>query len=156
MMWFTQYAVLHWTRLPRVTGADGDHNRRVRQVNLIATLAGEYLVALLLSWTAVIAMFAGEGARPRLPLAFRVAPFALFLFGGLAVRVVRRVVVTDGPPVGDTTPDSCWIFGRLYVNRADPDPVRREADAAWATRSTWAIRGRGWSWSSFSARSHSC
>jgi uncharacterized membrane protein len=120
MMWFTQYAVLHWTRLPRVTGTDGDRNRRVRQVNLIATLAGEYLVALLLSWTAVIAMFAGEGARPRLPLAFRVAPFALFLVGGLAVRVVRRVVVTDGPPVGDTTPDSCWVLGRLYFNRADP------------------------------------
>jgi uncharacterized membrane protein len=120
MMWFTQYAVLHWTRLPRVTGTDGDHNRRVRQVNLIATLAGEYLVALLLSWTAVIAMFADEGTRPRLPLAFRVAPFALFLLGGLLIRVMRRVVVADGPPVGDTTPDSCWIFGRLYVNRADP------------------------------------
>jgi uncharacterized membrane protein len=120
MMWFTQYAVLHWTRLPRVTGADGDRNRRVRQINLIATLAGEYLVAFLLSWVTVIARFAAEGTSPRLPLVFRVAPFALFLVGGLLIRVVRRAAVADGPPVGDTTPDSYWIFGRLYVNRADP------------------------------------
>jgi uncharacterized membrane protein len=120
MMWFTQYAVLHWTRLPRVTGTEGEQSRRARRINLIATLAGEYLVALLVSWTAVVAMFAGEGARPRLPLAFRVAPFALLLSGGVLIRVVRRSVAAEGPPVGDTTPDSRWIFGRLYVNRADP------------------------------------
>jgi uncharacterized membrane protein len=120
MMWFTQYAVLHWTRLPRVAGADGDRDRRVRQINLLATLAGEYLVACLLSWVAVIARFAGEGTSPRLPLVFRVAPFALFLVGGLLIRVVRRAAVADAKPIGDTTPDSYWIFGRLYVNRADP------------------------------------
>jgi uncharacterized membrane protein len=32
---------------------------------------------------------------------------------------MRRTAVAEGPPIGDTTPDSCWILGRLYVNRAD-------------------------------------
>jgi uncharacterized membrane protein len=25
-----------------------------------------------------------------------------------------------GRRFGDTTPDSCWLLGRLYFNRADP------------------------------------
>ena len=120
MLWFTSYAVLHWTRLPRVTGEDGRQNQRVRRVNLIAMLASEYLLALLLAWTGVVAMFSGEGSRPRLPLVFRVAPFALLLVGGLVIRMVRRTPVSDGPPLGDSTPDSSWVLGRLYVNRADP------------------------------------
>jgi uncharacterized membrane protein len=120
MLWFTTYAVLHWSRLPRVTGQEGEQSRRVRHVNLIATFASEYLVALLLAWTTVVSMFADAAGQRRLPLAFRVAPFALIIVGTLAIRVVRRVVVVDGAPVGDTTPDSCWIFGRLYFNRRDP------------------------------------
>jgi uncharacterized membrane protein len=49
-----------------------------------------------------------------------VAPFALVIIGTLAIRVMRRTAISNGPPVGDTTPDSCWIFGHLYFNRADP------------------------------------
>jgi uncharacterized membrane protein len=120
MTLFTSYAVLHWTRLPRVTGTDGQQSRRVRQVNLIALLASEYLIALLLSWTTTVMMFSSEPGQLRLPLAFRVAPFALLVVGTLVIRVMRRMKVSDGPPVGDTTPDSCWIFGKLYFNRADP------------------------------------
>ena len=120
MMLFTSYAVLHWTRLPRVTGAAGEESRRVRRVNLIATLASEYMIALLFAWTMVVSMFSDPGSQPRLPLAFRVAPFALVITGTLVIRVMRRAAMSDGPPIGDTTPDSCWIFGRLYVNRTDP------------------------------------
>jgi uncharacterized membrane protein len=120
MMLFTSYAVLHWTRLPRVTGTDGAQSRRVRRVNLIATLASEYLIALLLAWTTVVSMFSAQGAQPRLPLLFRVAPFALVIIGTLAIRVMRRTAISDGLPIGDTTPDSCWLFGHLYFNRADP------------------------------------
>jgi uncharacterized membrane protein len=120
MMLLMSYAVLHRTRLPRVTGTDGRQNRRVRRVNLIATLASEYLIALLLAWTTVVSMFANQAGQLRLPLAFRLAPFALIIVGTLAIRLMRRVAVPEGPPVGDTTPDSCWIFGQLYFNRADP------------------------------------
>jgi uncharacterized membrane protein len=120
MMMFTSYAVVHWTRLPRVRGADGEQSRRARKINLLATLASEYLIALLLSWTTVVSMFSDDGGRVRLPLAFRVAPFVLLIVGTLAIRATRRVAVGDGPPVGDTTPDSGWIFGRVYFNRADP------------------------------------
>jgi uncharacterized membrane protein len=120
MMLFTSYAVIHWTRLPRVMGTDGAQGRRVRRVNLIATLASEYLIAILLAWTTVVSMFSAQGTRPQLPLAFRVAPFALVIIGTLAVRVMRRTAISEGPPVGDTTPDSCWFFGHLYFNRADP------------------------------------
>lgn len=120
MMLFTSYAVLHWTRLPRVTGTDGEQSRRARRVNLIATLASEYLIALLLAWTTVVSMFSHPASQLRLPLVFRVGPFALAIVGGLAIRVMRRSAISDGPPVGDTTPDSRWIFGKLYVNRTDP------------------------------------
>jgi uncharacterized membrane protein len=117
---FTSYAVLHWSRLPRVAGQDGRQYRRVRRVNLVAQLAWAYLMALLLSWTTVVAMFAENARELRLPLVIRIAPLALLILGTLAVRVMRRTAVLDGPPIGDTTPDSCWIFGRLYFNRADP------------------------------------
>ena len=120
MMLFTSYAVLHWTRLPRVTGTGGAQSRRVRLVNLVATLASEYLIALLLAWTSVVSMFSAQGTRPQLPLAFRVAPFALVIIGTLAIRVMRRTAISEGPAVGDTTPDSCWLFGHLYFNHADP------------------------------------
>lgn len=119
MTLFTSYAVLHWTRLPRVTGTDGQQSRRVRHVNLVAMVAAEYLIALLLAWTSVVSMFSNEGAQ-RLPLLFRVAPFVLIIVGTLVIRVMRRVAASGGPPIGDTTPDSCWLFGRLYFNRADP------------------------------------
>jgi uncharacterized membrane protein len=115
------YVVLHRTRLPRVTGNDGRQNRRVRQVNLVAMLASEYLVALLLAWTHTVSMFSATAGRPQLPLAFRVAPFALIIVGAMAVVRLRQHPVTlEGQPVGDTTPDSRWILGQLYYNRLDP------------------------------------
>lgn len=120
MLLFTSYAVLHWTRLPRVSGREGHQYRRVRRINLIAMLASAYLMAALLSWTTIVAMFAENARDLRLPLPIRVAPFALLIGGTLAIRVMRRTAVPEGPPAGDTTPDSCWILGRLYVNRADP------------------------------------
>jgi uncharacterized membrane protein len=117
---FTSYAVLHWTRLPRVAGHDGHQHRRVRRINLLAQLAWAYLMALLIAWTAVIAMFSENARELRLPLVIRIAPFALVIIGTLVVRVMRRTAILEGPPIGDTTPDSSWIFGRLYFNRADP------------------------------------
>jgi uncharacterized membrane protein len=120
-MWlFTSSAVLNWTRLPRVTGHEGKQHRRVRRINLLALLASSYLIAILLAWTSVVAMFAGNPRDLRLPLAIRIAPFALFIVGTSLIRAVRRSAVLELPPVGDTTPDSSWIFGRLYCNRADP------------------------------------
>lgn len=119
MLLFTSYAVLHWTRLPRVTGADGQQFRRVRRINLLAQLAWAYLVATLLAWTTTVAMFAENARELRLPLVIRIAPFALFIVGTSVIRVMRRTAVLEGPPIGDTTPDSSWILGRLYFNRAD-------------------------------------
>lgn len=51
----------------------------------------------------------------------RVAPFALVIIGTITVRVMRRTAISDGQPIGDTTPDSCWFLGgHLYFNRANP------------------------------------
>jgi uncharacterized membrane protein len=119
MTLFTSYAVMRWTRLARVAGAEGERSRRVRRVNLLASLAGEYLIALLLAWTSVISMFAARETQPRLPLALRVAPFALFLVAGSVIHAMRRTAA-EGAPIGDTTPDACWWFGTFYANRADP------------------------------------
>jgi uncharacterized membrane protein len=120
MILFTSYAVVHWTRLPRVTGQDGEQYRRVRRVNLLAQLASAYLIATLMGWTAMVAMFSDNARELRLPLVIRIAPFALFIVGTLAIRVLRRITVLNGPAIGDTTPDSCWFLGRVYFNRADP------------------------------------
>jgi uncharacterized membrane protein len=114
------YAVLHGTRLPRVTGEDGRQNRRVRQLNLYAMLASEYVLALLLAWTHVVSMFGADAGRLRLPLTLRIAPFVVVIVGTLAVRLTRRAASSEHPPIGDTTPDSSWIWGQLYFNRADP------------------------------------
>jgi uncharacterized membrane protein len=65
-------------------------------------------------------MFSVNVRELRLPLAIRVAPFLLFIGGTLFIRVMRRTAAPEGPPIGDTTPDSSWILGRLYFNRADP------------------------------------
>ena len=120
MSLFTSYAVLHWTRLPRVTGADGERYRRVRRFNLLAMLAYAYMIAIMLSWNAVVTMFAENPREARLPLAFRIAPFLLLIGGSLAVHLMRHLPTSAGPPIGDTTPDSRWIVGRLYFNRRDP------------------------------------
>ena len=83
-------------------------------------LKSEYLIALLLAWTSTVAMFAAA-ERPRLPLAFRLAPFAVVIVGTWAViRVRQRVTSPKGAPIGDATPDSRWLWGRFYYNRADP------------------------------------
>jgi uncharacterized membrane protein len=120
MTLFTSYAVLHWARLPRVSGRDGQQSSRVRQINLVSMLASAYLIALLFAWTSVVSMFSTGTGQLRLPLAFRAAPFALIIFGTLAIRLTRVAAAAAGPPMGDTTPDSCWLLGRLYFNRADP------------------------------------
>jgi uncharacterized membrane protein len=99
---------------------EGVQDRRIRRTNLFVMLATEYLIAFLIAWTSVVSMFSAQGTRPQLPLAFRVAPFALLIIGTLAIRAMRRVAVPGGPSVGDTTPDSCWMFGQLYFNRSDP------------------------------------
>ncbi len=120
MLLFTSYAVVSWTRLPRVTGRDGQQHLRVRRINLLAQLAWAYLIAILLAWTTVVAMFAANARELRLPLAIRIAPFVLLIVGTLFIRVMRRTAVLETPPIGDTTPDASWIVGRLYFNRADP------------------------------------
>jgi uncharacterized membrane protein len=117
---FTSYAVLHWTRLPRVSGSDGEQHRRVRRLNLLAMLVYAYLIAIVLSWNAVVTMFAEDPRGSRLPLLFRIAPFVVFIGGTLAIRLMRVTAALGGRPIGDTTPDSCWILGRVYFNKKDP------------------------------------
>jgi uncharacterized membrane protein len=120
MLLFTSYAVLNWTRLPRVAGHDGQQARRVRRINLLAQLAWAYLMAVVLAWTTVVAMFSENARALRLPFVIRIAPFVLVIVGTFVIRVMRRTAVLESPPIGDTTPDASWILGRLYCNRADP------------------------------------
>ena len=55
-----------------------------------------------------------------MPLLFRVAPFVVLIGGSLAIHVMRGLAAPQRPPIGDTTPDSRWILGRLYFDRRDP------------------------------------
>lgn len=119
-LWFTSYAVLHWGRLPRVTGLEGRQARRVRRVQLLAMLGTAYLMASLIAWTTLVAKFATDARDVPLPLPFRIAPFALLVVGPVVIRVMRRDAVEAGTAIGDTTPDACWWFGRIYANRQDP------------------------------------
>jgi uncharacterized membrane protein len=120
---FTSYAVLHWTRLPRVTGQDGRQFQRVQRVNLVAQLASAYLIATLIAWSSVVAMFAKDTGELRLPLVMRIAPFVLLIVGTLCIRVMRRTAVLEGPPIGDTTPDACWILGRPVFQSSGSGPL---------------------------------
>jgi uncharacterized membrane protein len=117
---FRSLAVLHQTRLPRVTGTDGAVSRRVRHVVLLSTLAEEYVVATLIGWATVLAMFSTEPAMLRLPLPIRLAPFVLGLGVAATVIGLRRAAAATTPPVGDTTPDGRWILGVIYADRRDP------------------------------------
>jgi uncharacterized membrane protein len=138
-------AVLYRTRLPRVTGEEGQHYRRARQINLMIMLASEYLVATLIAWSALVPLFSAAPERAQLPLALRLAPFALTLLGALAItraRALRRIAAADGQPIGDATPDSCWVLGLFYVNRADPAIfVERRMGMGYAPNF-----GNPWSW----------
>jgi len=117
---FMSYAVLHWSRLPSVGGAAGRQDSRIRQINLTATLAMRYLVAFLFAWLLIMPTLSDQSGQLQLPLALRVAPFILVVVGTLVVRVMRRTAAAHGPHVGDSTPDARWMFGKLYINRADP------------------------------------
>lgn len=103
---FMSYTVLHWSRLPSVAGVLGQQDRRIRQVNLTATLAMRYLVAFLFAWLLIMPTFSEQTGQLQLPLAFGVAPFILVVVGTFAVRVMRRTAVAQGPQVGDSTPDT--------------------------------------------------
>src|SRR4030095_2008771 len=70
--------------------------------------------------TTVAPRFSDKSSQLRLPLPFRIAPFALLLMGTLAVRLIRASGSPTQAAVGDTTPDSCWFLGKVYFNRADP------------------------------------
>jgi uncharacterized membrane protein len=114
-------AVLHRARLPRVSGEDGRHSRRVRQVNLLTLLASSYTVALLLGWTSIGATFANDTEGRQLPLLLRIAPFAIGIIGTMTVIRLRvNARLARGAPIGDTTPDANWLLGQIYFNRADP------------------------------------
>ncbi len=139
---FTSYAVLNWTRLPRAAGHDGHQYRRVRRINLLAQLAWAYLMAILIAWTTVVAMFSENARELRLPLVIRIAPFALVIVGTLVIRVMRRTAVLEAPPIGDTTPDSSWILGRLYFNPADPTLLVEKRTGLGYTLNL----GNPWSW----------
>ncbi len=62
-------------------GHDGQQYLRVRRINLLAQLAWAYLIAILMAWTTTVAMFSDNARALRLPLAIRVAPFALLIVG---------------------------------------------------------------------------
>lgn len=145
LTWTTAYAVLHRTRLPRVTGEEGLEHRRARQINLVVMLASEYLVSTLLVWAAVAPLFSEAPERAKLPLALRLAPVVLTLAGMLAItrsRAILRVAAEDGQPVGDATPDSCWVLGWFYFNRADPAVFVQKRMGLGYTPNF----GNGWSW----------
>lgn len=129
---FSSYAVLKWTRLPRVAGHDGHQYRRVRRINLLAQLAWAYLMAILMAWTTVVAMFSANARELRLPLVIRIAPFALVIVGTLFIRVMRRTAVLEAPPIGDTTPDSSWILG-VCISIGPIRPCSLKDGWAWAT-----------------------
>ena len=90
----------------------------------------------------VVAMFSENARQLHLPLVIRIAPFALLIVAALFIRVMRRTAVLEGRPIGDTTPDSSWILGRLYFNRADPTLfVERRVGLGYTLN-----LGNPWSW----------
>ena len=118
----TSYGVMHASRVPNVNGTAGRSDRQVRRVNLMLLLAGAYLVAVCVSWVVIAPIVVPDVHR--LPLLLIVSPFVVAVVATLSIMRLRqrssRQIGIKAVPVGDTTPDSCWKWGRYYFNPSDP------------------------------------
>ncbi len=115
------WGIVRWTRRVHVTGtaAEADVARERRYLQLL--LFSEYVIAAILSWTALLPLrpLGQQSPSPFVPLGMLVALFLVLL-----LIVVRTPAVPapaeGGRPVGDRTEDRYWKAGVFYVNPQDP------------------------------------
>lgn len=124
LLWGTAHFILRARRIA-FAGQALAHEIRFRAVNLRALLVTEYLMGSCMALLTVVPSIAP-----------RVLPQAGWLYSGIFMifmLVLIGVMLKFGQggtrlansggesgPAGDRTPDECWKFGILYVNRDDP------------------------------------
>jgi uncharacterized membrane protein len=129
LMGFLAYAMLRWSRLIRVGGAAGKGERRFRVVVVSILVATEYFMAVMFTYTGLLALSRKQAGPPGFipilvfALAFMVATVALMVWVGQGgTRLVGSAGAASGgvAPVGDRTTDKYWKLGLFYINRNDP------------------------------------
>jgi len=106
--------IIHRSPRGRVAGTE-EWTTRFRRANLVLLVAGTWGVTAMICALSLLPLIAPGSAVTRLvwivPLAF-VATLVPFLW-----QVIR--LTRDRASGSDGTPDACWKFGLIYVNRDD-------------------------------------
>lgn len=106
------------------TGEGASSEATFRAVAAGVLLVAELLIAVLLSQTAIQALFPSVARQQivvvtmgAMALVLVLSAFMFWLGQGGSRRAPAPAGVA---PVGDRTPDSAWVMGLFYVNRNDP------------------------------------
>lgn len=128
MMCLLLPAVLRLTQwgMRRGTGALRRRQDELLRMTSGILLAVEYVLAgtfAVLSLTPVVSGATGMDPGKMLWVPFVLEGAMLLVIGWMVVRYQERVRPVAGAAasaVGDGTPDACWKWGMMYVNREDP------------------------------------
>ena len=133
-------------RRVHATGPGAEREERLRRLTGAILTGSAFVIALSSSWAA-LSPFVGPEQGPGMSAVVALTPLLLLGIVGFAlVRMVRGRAADQpaagGPPIGDRTPDECWKWGLIYVNRHDP---------AWLIEKRWGIGytlnfGSPWAW----------
>jgi uncharacterized membrane protein len=106
-------------------GSSLDGETRFRRMNSIVLLISSYVIAATFGLLPLRTMSSGPfgGLGSTAILLFAVLPIVLvmsayMIYGQGGSRLSGPSTATA--PVGDRTPDQCWILGQIYFNREDP------------------------------------
>ena len=114
-------ALIARTRRISVTGEAGHNERKFRRLNLWTLLAAEYAIAICWGGLPILATLRSTSAGPLfggLTLVLSAGAIALMMRQGQGGSRLSPVSLSPNA-VGDRTPDSCWKWGLLYINKND-------------------------------------
>ncbi|HEV3253939.1 MAG TPA: DUF5808 domain-containing protein [Candidatus Acidoferrales bacterium] len=126
------YAILHWSRQVRATGAAAVNEDKFRNTQLGILLGAEYFIAVLFSWIALMPLRQSQemGASMAVillaTLAFVGVVFVAVIHTGQGGANLAHAgagatgSIPEAAPIGDRTPDRCWKGGMIYYNPDDP------------------------------------
>lgn len=122
LMLLLAWGISHWTRRVHATGGAASADLARERRCLLIIICVEFLVAVDLSWTALLPLRANPVSGPAMavPLGGMVL-FVLLLPLLFLVHRPQELMPAEGEPtIGDRTEDRYWKAGVFYVNPNDP------------------------------------
>jgi uncharacterized membrane protein len=116
------WAIVRWTRHLHARGVAAAAELARERRYLLILVAAEYVVALIISWTALLPLRALPESSPSaaVPLGLLAALLIVLLALFMLHRPQEPMPAEGDPTVGDGTEDRYWIGGVIYVNPNDP------------------------------------